>query len=124
MKTSTGGSGPCRLCQLAGNPSPVSHSHTTAECGSLSVSERVELFTGLRSIYLGEGKNFHRETEGRQQLSPDSAMRPLSEQRAQSRSGTSSYNPHSGQPHPLVFQEKQNGGQEPGSGSASSPSEL
>ena len=105
-KTYTSGSGPCRLCQLAGNPPPVTHSHTTAECGSLSGSERKELFTRLRSIYLGEEKKTHRETEGRRLLSHDSAMRPLSVQRAQSRSGTCSSNPRVGPPHPLVFQEQ------------------
>ena len=66
MKTSTCGSGPCRLCQLAGNPSPVSHSHTTAECGSLSGSEREELFTGVCSIYFGEERKTHRQSEGQQ----------------------------------------------------------
>ena len=53
-KTDASGSSPCRLCQLAGNPPLVTHSHTTAECGSLSGSEREELFVRLRSIYLGE----------------------------------------------------------------------
>ena len=32
----------------------MTHSHTTAECGSLSGSEREELFVRLRSIYLGK----------------------------------------------------------------------
>ena len=79
------------------------------------------LFTVLRSIYLGEEKRFNQETEGRQLSSPDPAMRPLSEQRAQSRSGTSSSNLHTGPPHPVVFQEQQNGSSRSSARSSSEP---
>ena len=30
-------------------------SHTSAECGSLTATEREELYTNLRAIYGGEG---------------------------------------------------------------------
>ena len=95
------------------------HSHTTAECGSLSGSERKELFTGLSSIYLGEEEGLQREAGGRQLLNPDPVIRPLSKQRAQPRSGTSSSNQHVGPPHPMVFQEQQ-GGSTSGDGDNSS----
>ena len=43
----------CKLCHLAGNPATVYTSHTSAECGSLTGTEREQrqLYTSLCGIY-------------------------------------------------------------------------
>ena len=59
----------CRVCQGAGMPPSAFTSHSTAQCGSLSAWDRMELYTALHGEF-GQVEQF--DDEG-QESQPNSA---------------------------------------------------